>query len=123
MIEKVFVGGILFVLDNESFLSDFFISLMKNFQLMLSIPPKRLLEVASPLGNLDSYDVPLVDDADLELVVKLLDTFAKLSDHFLVVWIQVISCEAGGLHIAQSPHKGKEEGKGAQEPQQQGTPR
>lgn len=37
MIEKVFVGGILFVLDNESFLSDFFISVMKNFQLMLSI--------------------------------------------------------------------------------------
>ena len=51
--------------------------------------------------------MPLVDDADLELVVKLLDTFAKLSDHFLVVWIQVISCEAGGLHIAQSPHKGR----------------
>ena len=67
--------------------------------------------------------MPLVDDADLELVVKLLDTFAKLSDHFLVVWIQVISCEADGLHIAQSPHKGIEEGKGAQEPQQQGTPR
>ena len=51
--------------------------------------------------------MPLVDDADLELVVKLLDTFPKLSDHFLVVWIQVISCEAGGLHIAQSPHKGR----------------
>ena len=96
---------------------------MQTFQLMLSVPPKRLLEVVDPLGNMDSQDVPLVDDADLELVVKLLDTFPKLSDHFLVVWIQVISCEAGGLHIAQSPHKGNEEGKGVQEPQKQGTPR
>ena len=98
---------------------------MKTFQLMLSIRMVYTSQEASgsPLGNLDSYDMPHVDEADLELVVKLLDTFAKLSDHFLVVWIQVISCEAGGLHIAQSPHKGNEEGKGAQEPQQQGTPR
>ena len=82
MIEKVFVGGILFVLDNESFLSHFFRSVMKTFQLMLSIPPKRLLEVANSLGI--SYDVPLVDDADLELVVKLLE--AVLS-HSLITFL------------------------------------
>ena len=77
-IENVFVGGILFVLANESFSSDFFKSVMKTFQHMLSIPPKGLLEVVYPLGNMDSYDVPLVDDADLELVVKLLDALKHL---------------------------------------------
>ena len=51
---------------------------MKTFQHMLSIPPKGLLEVVYPLGNMDSYDVPLVDDADLELVVKLLDALKHL---------------------------------------------
>ena len=49
---------------------------------MLSIPPKRLLEVANSLGI--SYDVPLVDDADLGLVVKLLD--AVLS-HSLITFL------------------------------------
>ena len=48
---------------------------MKTFQHMLSIPPKGLLEVVYPLGNMDSYDV---DDADLELVVKLLDALKQL---------------------------------------------
>ena len=59
MIEKVFVGGILFVLDNESFLSDFFKSVMKTIQLMLFIPPKGLLEVVYPLGNMDTWTVTL----------------------------------------------------------------
>ena len=83
-IENVLVGGILFVLDNESFLflSDFFRSVMKTHQLMLSIPPERLLEVANSLGI--SYDVPLVDDADLELVVKLLDA---LLSHSLITFL------------------------------------
>ena len=41
---------------------------------MLSIPPKRLLEeVVNPLGNMNNYDVKLVDDADLQLVVMLID--------------------------------------------------
>ena len=107
-IEDVFVGGILFVCDNKSSLSDFLESVMQTFQLMLSIPPKRLLEVVDPLGNMDSQDVPLIDDADLELAVKLLDTLVKLSDDFSVVRIQVICGEAGKLHLVQSPHEGDE---------------
>ena len=81
---------------------------MQAFQLMLSIPPKRLLEVVNPLGNMDSRDVSLVDDADLELVLKLLDTLVKLANDCPVVRIQVVCCEAGGLHIIQSPDEGDE---------------
>ena len=61
---------------------------------MLSIPPKRLLEVVNPL--------------DLELVLKLLDPLVKLANDCPVVRIQVVCCEAGGLHIVQSPDEGDE---------------
>ena len=81
---------------------------MQAFQLMLSIPPKRLLEVVNPLGNMDSRDVPLVDDADLELVLKLLDRLVKLSNDCPVVRIQVVCGEAGGLNIIQIPDEGDE---------------